>query len=56
MKCNHGVPYEFKCASCMDEALNRVKTLQQEPATNASKKDKTAFWKQVYKNEQPTRK
>lgn len=51
--CKHDVPYEYKCQSCTAEALERVKTLQQAPASNATAEEKSTFWKQAYSNTQP---
>ena len=55
MKCKHDVPYEFKCASCVAEALEKVRTLQQAPAKDATVEEKSLFYKQAYFNTQPKR-
>lgn len=56
MNCKHGVPFEIKCSSCVAEALEKVRTLQQEPLPSATEAEKKEFWKNAYNNQLPPRK
>ncbi len=49
MRCSHGIPYECKCKMCVEEALQKVRTVAQQPVLPATPRMIEDFWVSAYR-------